>query len=154
MPQLVTQPIIYIPLLSRLMYAIIIGGFIIIVICNGTTDAINLKVLHGSYSTILIALSIMFAISWGNNYNSGVGNIFKITMMFLNICAVLIALILIIHYYYDNIVGGHVSDYYSSFSNTSTLILAVQLFFLHYTFKDNLMIDASASVNKNLSIIS
>ena len=78
---------------------------------------------------------------------------FKLLAIFLNICGIIILLIVYLSIYFERIISDKVSNYYYSFSNLSTIFLAVQIMMLFSIFFNKKEGDMGRSLDKTFSII-
>ena len=141
-------------ILMNMSYAIIISGFIIILITTGTTNYNGLAALIGGYSTVLVALVFFGTINWIYiNNDTIVYPIFKLLAIFLNICGIIILLISYLSIYFENIISEQVSNYYYSFSKLSTMFLAVQILMFFSIFANKKDINVGKTLDKTCSII-
>jgi hypothetical protein len=139
--------------LMNMTYAIIIAGFIIILITTGSTNQNSLSALIGGYSTVLVALLFFGTIIWINMNSEVMYPMFKLLAIFLNICGIIILLIVYLSIYFERIISDKVSNYYYSFSNLSTIFLAVQIMMLFSIFFNKKEGDMGRSLDKTFSII-
>jgi hypothetical protein len=140
-------------ILMNMSYAIIIAGFIIILITTGTTNQNGLSALIGGYSAVLVSLVFFGTINWIYMNNDAMYPIFKLLAIFLNICGIIILLIVYLSIYFEKIISEHVSNYYYSFSNLSTIFLSVQIAMLFSIFFNKKEGDMGRTLDKTLSII-
>ena len=139
--------------LMNMTYAIIIAGFIIILTTTGTTNQNGLSALIGGYTTVLVALIFFGTINWININSDTMYPIFKLLAIFLNICGIIMLIIVYLSIYFEKIISNKVSNYYYSFSNLSTIFLAVQIIMLFSIFFNKKDGDTSRSTDKIFSII-
>jgi hypothetical protein len=138
--------------LMNMAYAIIIAGFMIIIITTGSTNSNGLTGLIWGYSVLFVAILFFGTINWINVNGNPAFPLLKILAVFLNICGIIIILIVYLSMYFENIITNKVSNYYYSFSNLSTMFLAVQIILLFSIFKPNVENNVLA-VNKTCSIV-
>lgn len=116
--------------LINISYSIIIAGFIIIFMTTGSTNINAVTALISGYSAILVAFLFFGILTWINMNSFSM----ILTGVFIAICSIILMSIIFLSKYFDRIVTNKVSEYYYSFSNLSTLFLAVQLGMIFFTF--------------------
>jgi hypothetical protein len=135
-------------ILMNMAYAIIIAGFIIILITTGTTNPNGLSALIGGYSAVLVALVFCGTINWIYINNDTMYPMFKLLAILLNICGIIMLLIVYLSIYFEKIISDKVSNYYYLFSKLSTWFLIVQIAMLSPIFfykKDGKSLDKTFS---------
>uniref|UniRef100_A0A6C0IS73 Uncharacterized protein n=1 Tax=viral metagenome TaxID=1070528 RepID=A0A6C0IS73_9ZZZZ len=116
--------------LSNISYALLVAGFIIVIVTTGITNQNSLAALISGYATLLVSLLFILWLNWINMENIPLFTLIKNIFPFLTIMTLLILLITFLSVYFDRIASDHVSTYYYTFSNLSTLFLIIQLIIL------------------------
>jgi hypothetical protein len=116
--------------LSNISYALLVSGFIIVIVTTGITNQNSLSALISGYATLLVSLLFILWLNWINMENIPLFTLIKNIFPFLTIMTLLILLITFLSLYFDRIASNHVSTYYYTFSNMSTLFLIIQLIIL------------------------
>lgn len=107
--------------LIKIPIVVLVASFIIIVFCISSTNANGLSALIGGYMGVLIGLVMILALNIPiRNWTE----VFPFGMLFL----ILILSIYYLFAYFHEIIQGHVSYYYYSFSALSILLLGAQLY--------------------------
>jgi hypothetical protein len=122
-PQLYTN-------LSNISYALLVAGFIIVIVTTGITNKNSLAALISGYSTLLVSLLFILWLNWINMENIPLFSLIKNIFPFLTIITLVILLITFLSIYFDRISSNHVSSYYYTFSNMSTIFLIIQMIIL------------------------
>ena len=116
--------------LSNISYALLVAGFIIVIVTTGMTNQNSLAALISGYATLLVSLLFILWLNWINMENIPLFTIIKNMFPFLTIMILIILLITFLSLYFDRIASNHVSNYYYTFSNMSTVFLIIQLVML------------------------
>jgi hypothetical protein len=124
------------------LYAGIVACVVVIIITTGQTNTSALYAFRGSYTGLLVAFTIICAllgmaksVEFDSLYsNLGLINrIIKYVFLFfpfLTVMAVLMWTLVLLHKYFDKISENKVSDYYTSFINTISILLFAQIYVL------------------------
>ena len=120
--------------LINISYSIIIAGFIVILITTGSANQNALTALISGYCAVLVAFIFFITVNWINMENLYMYPLFKLLAVCLVISGIIVILISYLSIYFDRISSNKVSSYYYSFSQLSTLFLAVQLIMLFSVF--------------------
>jgi len=108
--------------LMNVPLSVIIASSIIITITTNMTDRNGLTALLGGYLGLLLGLLFVLLL-----------NVIFIKTSYLDMGPIIMVMIIIglllyyLNIYFDRIIAGHVSNYYSGFSILSLLFLAIQL---------------------------
>lgn len=116
--------------LTNISYSLLVAGFIIVIVTTGLTNQNSLTALISGYSVLLVSLLFLLWLNWLNMDTVPIFIIIKNMFPFLTIITLIILLITFLSVYFDRIASNHVSSYYYTFSNLSTIFLAVQIFLL------------------------
>lgn len=114
----------------NISYATMIAGFVIIIVTTGITNTNSLSALISGYAILLVSLLSILWLNWVNMEGISLFSILKNLFPFLSIMVIVLTLISFLSIYFDRISSSRVSSYYYTFSNLSTLFLAVQLLVL------------------------
>jgi len=116
--------------LSNISYALLAAGFIIVIVTTGITNQNSLAALISGYSTLLVSLLFILWLNWINMENISLFSLLKNIFPFLTIIILITLLIIFLSIYFDRIANNHVSSYYYTFSNMSTVFLIIQIIIL------------------------
>jgi len=116
--------------LTNISYALLVAGFIIVIVTTGLTNENSLAALISGYSVLLVSLLFLLWLNWLNMDSVSIFIILKNLFPFLTIITLIVLLITFLSIYFDRIASNHVSNYYYTFSNLSTLFLVIQIFIL------------------------
>ena len=131
------------------LYAFIITLIVIILITTGQTNSTALNAFRGSYMGLLVAITALCAmlgmaksVEFDVLYpNLGlIRRIIKYVFLFfpfLTVMAVLIWVLVLLFKYFNKITENKVSDYYTSFVNTISILLFVQIYVLTNEISEN-----------------
>jgi uncharacterized membrane protein YoaK (UPF0700 family) len=124
--------------------AVIIASFIIIIITTGMTNKNGISALIGGYTGLLLGLLFVIILNIPNNN----------WLNFVPIVYIIVIVSLLMTYlykYFGEISNGHVSSYYGTFSNLSTIFLVAQVLMLFSSFTNGSINNLS---NKTFSLLS
>jgi|LakMenE01Jun11ns_1017448.scaffolds.fasta_scaffold9941222_5 hypothetical protein len=119
------------------LYSVAMALAPIVVIISGQTDKTSVTALLMFYSILfwvvcfktgLVGNKLDFS-SYGSLI-SKVMNFILIFFPFLAILTVILWVIILVTIYYDRIIGGNVSDYYSSFMRLASFIIAIEIYMI------------------------
>jgi hypothetical protein len=116
--------------LANISYSFLVAGFIIVIVTTGVTNKNSLTALITGYSVLLVSLLFLLWLNWMNMDTMPIFTILKNFFPFLTIITLIVLLITFLSIYFDRISENHVSNYYYTFSNLSTIFLSVQIFLL------------------------
>lgn len=116
--------------LSNISYALLAAGFIIVIVTTGITNQNSLAALISGYSVLLVSLLFVLWLNWINMENVPLFSLIKNIFPFLTIMTLIILLITFLSLYFDRIASNHISNYYYTFSNMSTVFLIIQILIL------------------------
>jgi hypothetical protein len=116
--------------LSNISYALLAAGFIIVIVTTGITNQNSLAALISGYATLLVSILFILWLNWINMENIPLFSILKNIFPFLTIIILITLLITFLSIYFDRIANNHVSSYYYTFSNMSTIFLIIQIIIL------------------------
>lgn len=116
--------------LTNISYSLLVAGFIIVIVTTGLTNQNSLTALISGYSVLLVSLLFLLWLNWLNMETIPLFTIIKNMFPFITIITLIVLLITFLSVYFDRIASNHVSSYYYTFSNLSTIFLAVQIFLL------------------------
>jgi hypothetical protein len=125
---------------SSIYKALIFAGLIAFIVGFFTNDKTSLGAYMAGYSVYILAilmiltilLSNLLRVSANDSLFYQIYSIFTVTGPFILILAVISFVLYLLIKYKDNIIAGHVSTGYNSFSNIIVILLFIQ-FYLVYT---------------------
>jgi hypothetical protein len=116
--------------LTNISYALLVAGFIIVIVTTGITNENSLAALISGYSVLLVSILFILSLNWINMENIPLFSLIKNIFPFLTIMTLIILLITFLSIYFDRISSNQVSNYYYTFSNMSTVFLIIQIIIL------------------------
>ena len=116
--------------LLNISYALLAAGFIIVIVTTGITNENSLAALISGYATLLVSILFILWLNWINMENIPLFSLLKNIFPFLTIAILITLLITFLSLYFDRIANNHVSNYYYTFSNISTVFLIIQIIIL------------------------
>lgn len=119
--------------MANFLYAIIIAAVFSIFCTVGVRTETAVEALIGEYSIIGAAVLLILVLKTLNIRD--LGQLTQISTLFtlgpfLLILFIVVYYIVILSIYFNKIVSNKISDYYYSFSNTSTILIVAQIFLL------------------------
>ena len=122
--------------MNSFLYSMLMGSGIVVLMTSGQTDSTSLIAFRSAYMVILCVF-IFLCVLIGSNANFGDSGLFtKIKSFiflfypFLTVMMVILWILVLLYKYYDKIIENKVSDYYTSFINTTSILLFIQIYVL------------------------
>ena len=122
--------------MNSFLYSMLMGSGIVVLMTSGQTDSTSLIAFRSAYMVILCVF-IFLCVLIGSNANFGDSGLFtKIKSFiflfypFLTVMMVILWILVLLYKYYDKIIENKVSDYYTSFINTTIILLFIQIYVL------------------------
>jgi hypothetical protein len=121
------------------LYSVIIGSAVVILMTSGQTNPTAVIAFTSAYSFILCVFAIicvLLGMSLDTNQYVDLGffrKIIKYVFLFFPFLVVMIVILwvlVLLNKYYDKIIENKVSDYYTSFINTTSILLFIQIYML------------------------
>ena len=121
------------------LYAVIVGSVVVILMTSGQTNPTALIAFTSAYSFILgvfVFICVLLGMSMDPNQYAGLGffrKIIKYVFLFFPFLVVMVVIMWVfwlLNKYYDKIIENKVSDYYTSFINTTSILLFIQVYVL------------------------
>lgn len=122
--------------LNYILYGIILGASIVILMTTGSHGDNAVMSFINGYRALLCSIIFMFSLIW---YRANGVSFYRLSISllpFIVLMVIITWLLVLLHKYYDRIIGNQVSDYYVSFVNISTILTLVQLVILVNAIRD------------------
>lgn len=137
------------------------GAVVALAITTGKTDNTSVTAFRIVYIGLFVIMLFKAMISCSRikidvNDDAKLSKIFKIIFPFLPILLIIFFIMIILFRYYDRITEGKVSDYYTSFMNLTSLLMAIQFYviFKEITANNIYLTKKMASILRLLGILS
>lgn len=123
--------------LNYIIYGIILGASTVIIMTSGSLGDNAIKSFINGYRALLCSIIFLFSLIW---YRASGVSFYRLSISlfpFIILMIIITWLLVLLHKYYDRIIGNQVSDYYVSFVNISTVLTLVQLVILVNAVRDS-----------------
>jgi hypothetical protein len=110
-----------------------VGSGVVIIGLSAKTDENSVTAFRVLYTVLFCIMLAKSVISCSRSNiddsdSSKFSKIIQIIYPFLPILSIIFIIMVILHKYYDRIVGGNVSDYYTSFMFLASLLIMIQVY--------------------------